>query len=281
MNDTLAELQGLVDARGVRYASPSFLRPFHLLTFAITVKRKGFTHLTMEPRLTSYANRMGFWQAAGLLAPTTVSGRSPKGRFCPLTSLDNQRTVGQAADQLTSLFRASAVDEDTQASLETAVVEILENCYKHAPPPQSSLFALAAAQAWFKGNLAQIAVADAGVGIRARLKQNAEYHQLLRTANACELATRYGVTGDPAGGHSGYGLTLAKDLLVKNSGNLIVVSKHEMVVCNRKGVFPYKTAAPWDGTLVIFEWRTNRRLDARSVYRSWPTPQGFDDDDLM
>lgn len=223
---------------------------------------------------------MGLHEAAGISPPKSIRSPSdPVGRFCPIVRLVNEFAVALVAEDLCRICANQAVSRKTVEALGSSIAELLENCYAHAKTGESGFHGLAAAQAWVYGDLAQIAIVDAGIGIRARLMDNPKLHSLLRTANACELATRYGVTADESC-HGGYGLTLAKDLLRANGGNLIVVSKNEAVCCNEKGVFSSRLKASWEGTLVIFEWDTSRPLDIKSVYDSWPTVRGFDDDDF-
>ncbi|MGO9060120.1 MAG: ATP-binding protein [Candidatus Binataceae bacterium] len=273
-------LARLAEAKG-QYTPPDFLRPYHLLTFALVLKRGNWTGVTLPEHLENYANRMGLWEAANLAPPKLIRKYNPAGRFQPVTALIDLEAVGEAASKLSAICTNQAVSPETVQSLEVAITELLENCYAHAKTSNHDFHGLAAAQAWFNGDLAQIAIADVGVGIRARLMDNPNLHELLSVENACELATRYGVTADQTGAHAGYGLTLAADLLQSNGGSLMVVSKNEAVVCNAYGVNPTTLKVAWDGTLVIFEWNTSRPLDAAAVYRKWPTIRGYDDDDLV
>ncbi len=261
------------------YDPPDFLRPFHLLTFALVLKAGNWKGVTLPENLENYAIRMGLYEAAGIPPPKTIHKYSSAGRFHPVIPLVDARTVAVTAARLSALCANQLSTKETQDSLETSISELLENCYAHAG---RRFYGLAAGQIWQYGNLAQIAIADTGVGIRARLMDNPNLHALLRTFNACELATRYGITADESG-HGGYGLTLAKDLLRSNGGNLMVISKDEVAVGTSKGMVSskFKSSVRWNGTLVIFEWNTNRTLDVRAVYRGWPNPRGYDDDEFM
>lgn len=263
-----------------RYTPPDFLRPFHLLTFALVLKAGKYGGLSLPEKFINYAVRMGLYEAADIPPPKSIQKSSPSGRFRPVTALTDWIAIADTAIGLSDICMHQAASKQTRQSLATAIVELLENCYAHAKTGKRDFHGLVAAQAWFQGNLAQIAIADVGVGIRARLADNANLHDLLRTQNACELATRYGVTADESC-HAGYGLTLAKDLLQSNGGSLMVISKNEAVTCNSSGIYSSRMKAVWNGTLIIFEWDTSRALDASAVYRRWPTPRGFDDDELI
>ena len=88
------------------------------------------------------------------------------------------------------------------------------------------------------------------------------------------------MTGKRGGGHSGYGLTLARDLLAGNRGKLIIISGREAATWINGQVYTKILANQWDGTLVIFEWRIDQPLDTSTVYEAWPNPEGMDDDDF-
>jgi hypothetical protein len=264
------------------YEAPDFLRPFHLITFPLMLRALKSGGVTLPDNLANYAIRMGLYEAAGIAPPKTINKSSSAGRFHPIIQLTDRRAVAATTARLSELCVGQVTTQATRDSLESSISELLENCYDHAKSGNRGFHGLAAAQIWHYGHLAQIAIADTGVGIRARLMDNPALHALLKTTNACELATRYGVTADPTGHHTGYGMTLAKDLLRSNGGNLIVVSREEVAVCGADGVHSSKFRnVRWNGTLIIFEWNTNRKLDVSAVYKRWPKPEGFDDDEFM
>ena len=206
-------LETLSQAKRSRtYRPPDFFRPYHLATFALMLKVGGYDEVAFPEEFESYAIRMGVYEAAGITPPRMVRKTDSRGRFQPVTVLTDPTTVSDVAANLSRLCLPQAATKETVGSLETSIVELLENCYAHGRGHIGGFHGLAAAQTWFNGNLAQIAIADAGIGIRARLMANPDLDELLATENACELATRYGITAD-ASCHGGYGLTLAKDLL--------------------------------------------------------------------
>jgi anti-sigma regulatory factor (Ser/Thr protein kinase) len=262
------------------YKAPDFLRPFHLLTFALFLKAGKYSGVRFPEYLENYAIRMNIYEAAGIPPPKSINKFDSRGRFEPVTPLVDSQSIGAMATRLSAVCAAQGVAPETLHSLEASITELLENCYAHAKTGGHDFHGLAAAQLWPYGNLGQIAIADAGVGIRSRLMDNPKLHRLLGRENACELATRYGVTADEAT-HAGYGLTLAKDLLSPNGGSLMVVSKNELVVCDANGVHPGNLKTGWNGTLIIFEWNTQNKLDASAVYKRWPAPRGYDDDDFI
>ena len=127
--------------------------------------------------------------------------------------------------------------------------------------------------------MAQIAIADLGIGIRQSLASNTTVVSELENANACELASRYGVTSKPEH-HSGYGLALARELMTRSGGQFMVFSGGEAYVSGNHGDNSVAMPAEWPGTLILLEWKLDRPLRVLDVYRDWPLPEGIDDDDV-
>lgn len=259
--------------------SPNFWKPFHFVTLALAAKRWGLPNLGLPDEFRSYAARMELWEAAGMDPPYQVNKYSARGRFLPVQALTDPARVDESANCLTEIMTAGCSDE-SRSSLQITLAELLNNCYDHAEP-QTALFGLACAQSWPRGGLAQIAIADAGVGIRDTLGQNNALLGRLHRENACALATEYGVTGKPNRHHSGYGLTLARQVLENNGGRLTVVSGTEAASCGRDGLYAKSDIQTWIGTLVILEWCIEHPLDVDAVYKSWPLPEGITDDDFL
>jgi len=274
----LTSLHELIESN--KCNAPGFIKPFHLVTLALTMKRNGTKGLTLPEAISSYAARMDLWRAAGLEAPDVSRGNST-GRFLPAVPLLERNDVHLTANALVKIAEHQSNESETMESLGIVLEELIENCFAHsAPARELNLYGLACAQAWPKGCLAQIAIADPGVGVRAALINNPEYLDLLSSRNACEFATEYGVSGKLGRGHSGYGLALARGVLEKNKGNLIVLSGDEAFACVAGERHTFTLTAPWHGTLIVFEWRTDCPLDVGAVYAGWPQKEGFTDEDF-
>jgi len=152
----------------------------------------------------------------------------PRGRrFFPLTPITSEHSAEIAADGITEVFQQCGTSEPaTLRAIGTTLSEILGNCFFHSQMSET-ICGLACAQSWPARSLAQVAVVDTGIGIRASLSANPAYAGRLAVENANALATELGVTGKPEGRHSGYGLTLARQLMQNHGGNLIVLSGDE------------------------------------------------------
>lgn len=265
--------------RDNRCNSPGFLRPHHFVTLALAMRRAGKQTVTIPPALERYATRMHLWAALGTKSPVEVGEYEPFGRFVPLVRLENKNTISDTATQLAGIAKAYGADEETFGSLQISLMEIIGNCFAHNELGEG-LRGLACAQSWPQGDLAQIAIADAGIGIRKSLSENPDLLAKLEAGNSCEIATEFGITSKPGKGHAGYGLALTRQLLAHAGGRLLVASGHEWFTTNGMNTAAGDLPVPWNGTIAVLEWSTRRPLRAGEVYKSWPLPEGFDDDDF-
>ncbi|MEF3066333.1 hypothetical protein PAP18089_01631 [Pandoraea apista] len=269
---------------------PDFLRPFHLATLAMTCRKHGIQlGMTADTdddekgmrALVSYATRMGLWDAIEQPRPVQINDQPPAGRFHPVALLRDESTVEDTSSKIFEILGAQVrADKQSVNSLEIMAQEIIGNCYAHSEA-RGQNYGAVCAQTWPKAQLAQVVMCDAGIGIRASLMEREDYRQELTHRNSCEFATGYEVTSKPGRGHSGYGLTVAKQLMLQNGGAFLLVSGDEYYACIRGREDSGKIPVALDGTLVIFEWNTEVPLDIRAVYDSWPTPEGEDDDFLI
>lgn len=278
--DWIAELE--IAASGNPYSDPRFLKPFHFAMLAATCQRLGnVEQIVWEGPLVRFATRMQLWNVLGLKPPIQVRKNAHAGRFLPLTALQDPEAVHEYSDQLCAIAaNQGKVSEETSQSLFVALTEILHNCFAHAAVIPNCK-GMTCALTWPRGNLVQIAVVDPGIGIRASLSENDSLTSRLQRQNACELATELNVTGKPSLGHSGYGLTVAKQLMAQNGGNFILVSGTEAYRCEENREIRRDLPPPgWQGTIVVLEWRTDRPLDIGAVYESWPLPDGMTHEDF-
>lgn len=284
-NTSLQDLQswlGTCESLEPGFTDLGFIKPFNLVTLALRARQLELAELELPPATTSYAARMHLWDVIGLPPPVNVPERPPHGRFLPAETIASSDEVRRQAENLQRIAEDQGVEEDSISSLYVALIEILSNCQVHSDLP-AGMVGVAAAQAWPTGHLAQIAIADLGIGVRASLAQNAAIAPRLTDDNACRIAAEYSVTSKPHRGHKGYGLTLARQMMEYNGGRFFLVSRDEAFMS--WGAEPHEQSSAtlrhrWPGTLVVLEWNLDRPLDVDRVYRNWPTPEGFDDDEL-
>lgn len=260
------------------YNPPSFWKPYHFATIALKAKILN-SNINLPEAQIAYAARMGLWEAIGQNPPITVTKYPTKGRFLEAHSISHGDDVHELSIKVADMFKCCARDSDTVDSIQVLMAELLGNCCAHSSYAGHDVFGLVCGQSWPRGNLAQICIADCGMGIRNSLLNNTSLAERLQTENACELATEYGVTGKPFGSHSGYGLTVANDLISKCGGHLSIFSNSEYYHSR-----PYlKVSGPlpqqWQGTLLVIEWNLQSTLQIKDVYDAWPVPSSISEED--
>lgn len=174
----------------------------------------------------TYAGHAGFFDALGVKWGRGVGEAQDSSTFLPITS---RKIRDLFADQ--PLFRPAGdiIQEDAEKlsailaqgregilfdTLSYAIREIIRNVVEHSEADEF----LIAAQCWVAAGTAEIAIADAGIGIAAGLASNGKYNPA-DDAEALALATQPGVSGaiiarhsDDAWANSGYGLYMARGL---------------------------------------------------------------------
>ncbi len=270
-------LHALNQAKQGELDCPPFLKPYHLVTLALMLKKNNAQWIELSPEIESYAMRMGLWEALNITPPYEQNEYPTQNQFLPVAPLEDPNSIIQTAKNLIQLVYQQKLGLQSFESVEIMLMELLENTYKHARV-DDKLHGLVCAQSWPKGNLAQIVFADPGIGIRNSLYENQELRDRLHRNNPCQLACELGVTSKPLA-HSGYGLALTKGLMKQSHGQMIVLSHHEGVSITKNKEITFD-APFWEGTLIILEWPINQTLDVGAVYASWPLPEGFENHDF-
>ncbi|MDC8832229.1 ATP-binding protein [Alteromonas gilva] len=256
---------------------PNFLKPFHLAMLSASCRSKN-CHLDINHSNESYINRMGLYEAIGQTPPNRVTRNDQTGQIIEARAVEDTSSVHRLSIEISEMF-TSCADNRTQGDLEVLISEILQNCCAHSVTGDTNPFGLVCGQAWRNGGLAQLAIVDTGIGIRASLSGNPELTEELQQNNSCMLACEYGITGKPNSSHSGYGLALAKGLAENNHGRLIVISNSELYISGNGEDKSVDLDSGWNGTIIIFEWNLNNPLDSVAVYNNWPCPTTMDEDE--
>jgi anti-sigma regulatory factor (Ser/Thr protein kinase) len=247
---------------------PDFLKPFHLVTLALAIKKHAIGAVNLSEEIQSYATRMHLWEGAGLDAPYAIQEHDCSTSLIPVQAIRDVEDI----DEVSKAFEVIADNhyEDGESNdFGTVISELLDNCYRHAERSEE-LFGLACVQAWQGGNKGQLCIADTGIGIRNALSSNADYSGRLVRENACEMAVEYGVSGKLGEDHSGYGLALTKGVIELNQGNMLLISGNECFQSEAGVSEAFTLESQWNGTLIILEWNLDQPLDSKPVYESWP-----------
>lgn len=174
----------------------------------------------------TYAGHAGFFDALGVKWGRGIGEAQYSSTFLPITS---RKIRDLFVDK--PLFRPAGdiIQEDAETlsailaqsregvlfdMLSYVLREIIRNVVEHSKADEF----LIAAQCWVAAGTAEIAIADAGIGIAAGLTSNGKYNPA-DDAEALALATQPGVSGaiiprhsDDAWANSGYGLYMARGL---------------------------------------------------------------------
>lgn len=248
--------------------SPSFIKPFHLVTLALAIKKYGIDNINLTDEIKNYATRMHLWEAAGLKPPYFIHENDHANSLIHVKAIEDMKDidlVSKAFEVITNHYCRKGEQND----FGTVISELLDNCYRHAEKSEG-LFGLACVQAWPSGKKGQLCIADTGIGIRNALALNKDYTERLSSENACEMASEFGISGKLGKGHSGYGLALAKGIIELNNGFMLLISGGEGFQSNAGVSEVFDLKSVWRGTLIILEWNLEQPLDSKPVYESWP-----------
>ena len=169
------------------------------------------------------------------------------------TPIEAEKIVEEAFD---SFQRAGAPSSDLMHEICDGLWEPANNAVEHS---QSEIGAVCFAQIW-RGRgrrLAEVAVADAGVGILETLRER--FPHLSSHAEAIEMALEEGVTGlDDR--QRGLGLSTLRDALSLGGPDrrLMIVSGDGCVVATPNGTGPRPLAKSWRGTLLSLLFPVSR-----------------------
>jgi hypothetical protein len=174
----------------------------------------------------TYAGHAGFFDALGVKWGRAVGEASDSSTFLPITS---RRVRDLFVDQPAYRAAGDIIHEDAERlsailaqsskgtlfeTLSYSIREIIRNVVEHSEAAEF----LICAQCWSATGAAEIAIADAGIGIADGLRSHGKYAPK-DDAEALSLATQPGVSGtiisrhsDDAWANSGYGLYMAKGL---------------------------------------------------------------------
>lgn len=273
----LVELDELYEHKSCE--APNFIKPFHFATIVHKLRNKDLAVFNVPEKISSYAATMDLWGALGIPSPVQVNRNLKGGRYYPLDVLRDRSKIETTASALVKIITPVCNNEETIDAVHTMLRELIDNCYSHSDVADG-FHGVICAQVWAGGSKAQIAIVDTGVGIRASLQQNPLLSAILERENSCEIATQYGVTGKPGKGHSGYGLAVARKLMEQNNGVLMVRSGNECFTLRNNKTAKFVTNNIWEGTLLVIEWDISRSMDISQVYKSFPLPEGMNDDDF-
>jgi anti-anti-sigma regulatory factor len=175
------------------------------------------------------------------------------------------------------------LSKNQRTGLIVLFAELIENIGRHA----AASIALACAQVYPEKHKLTICVVDLGMGIRQSMlsaSNEALIQRINQGESAVELACAPLITSKPDK-HSGYGLYVATDLIVRNGGTLRVFSGNEILTCYRKGWRRmqnlYIAPQPWHGTWIAMIVDLDATLPIEDVYSTLPPASGAESEDFF
>lgn len=146
------------------------------------------------------------------------------------------------------------------AAMAGLAFELGENVRQHSDSPEGAL----ALETDGSGKRIRMAVADAGIGIRASLIRNPKHADIDDDLVAIERAVRAGETGEPGTG-GGMGLYLTRAIVRGNGGRVLLRSgEARWEECDDRR--RERRLAPLLGTLIGIETRTDRTLHDDQIW---------------
>jgi anti-sigma regulatory factor (Ser/Thr protein kinase) len=157
------------------------------------------------------------------------------------------------------------------ASLGAMAADLAENVLQHA---RSGAGGVAALRTFPTEETVELAIADCGVGIRRSLVENPEFQDLGTDLSAIKAAVKPGATADPGSG-GGYGLFLARLVVLDNGGVITIRSGHAEWSEGDRGI---QRVCDHDlGTTITVRARTDRPFNYDRVDDFLEDPVGFAD----
>ena len=246
--------------------------------------RHGSVQLSKNPMAVKYLQRMDFFNELNIDLDEDFERKEPVG-FRPVTHVDDEKSAAAAAkDLVAAVSERNEMDGATTSSLNTCFSEVVENVFYHAESPIDALVCVQAYKQSYgkKPARTELVIVDGGRGIRAALAESEKYvDQLPDDASAIALALEKNVsnTGDD---RRGIGLWVASEVVRRNEGQMLIVSKEGALRVDQNGVQRID-GHYWPGTIVTIELRMDRPIDTKPVYDSvdWTAIPGEGDLDHL
>ena len=211
-----------------------------------------------DPQQIAYLSRMNVLDALGVPRAETGPRRASDGRLVEAMAL--HAPDGRFTDAVCDLVLHHF--DDARAflpALEWAVNEVSDNVHIHA---QGATPAYACAQFYPRRHRLDVAVVDAGRGLRASL---AESFEVPDDGTAIDLAMQRGVTRSLEVGQ-GNGLAGARQIAQVNRGGFSIWTGTHRHRENKDGAKPPRIIPTWAGTGVRLTLDTRRPVDLRQTF---------------
>lgn len=244
----------------------------------VTVKNLG--------RHTHYAARMKLFEHLGVDYDPHIVAREEAGRFLPVTQVADRTDLSGVIADISALLHLDS-EPDGLAAVQYCVSELIRNVLEHSASPDGA-FVCAHRYTKKQPHRVTIAVADCGQGVAQHLG-HAHPEALKNETIALGLAMQPGVTGAIPGlygttDNAGAGLFITRSIAKGTGGYFLLYSGGAAYRLRRtsspdKQIVLYFDAldeprhdlwhfsAPWLGTVVVVEIRTDRIADFQGFFQ--------------
>lgn len=176
------------------------------------------------------------------------------------------------------------ISRKTHSGLIVLFAELIENIQRHAG---ASSTAFACAQVYPYKRKLTICIVDTGMGVRESIlssSNNSLIDRVRQGESPLRLACDPLITSKPDR-HSGYGLYVASELIIKNGGTFRIFSGDEIFTCYRKRWQRKENLSivsnAWDGTWIAMIVDLDGLLPVEDVYSILPAIQGVELQDFF
>jgi ABC-type transporter Mla MlaB component len=166
---------------------------------------------------------------------------------------------GEGIDRVVASIQMSLPEnmdwvESDRASFGTLVSDITKNVLQHSDSDGVAVLRTNEGEPFV-----DLAIADAGVGIRSSLARNPDHQDVLDDVEAVRRAVGPSTTGDPGAG-GGLGLYLAR-LVVEANGGRFVIRSGDASYEEQEMAQKLERTPRLQGTLILVRVRTDREFD--------------------
>jgi anti-sigma regulatory factor (Ser/Thr protein kinase) len=190
------------------------------------------------------------------------------------------------ADRLVKLIEHHhALGAEARSGLLIMFAELVENIHRHAG--ESTTAAFACAQVYPKRRKLTVCIVDTGMGLAQSIASGSNRElasRLQHGESALALAKAPLLTSKPDR-HSGYGLYVATELILRNGGTFRMISGNESLTLYRKNWRRRESFAPvdrgWKGTWITMIIDLESVLPIKDVYLTLPSLEDSEKEDFF
>ena len=233
----------VLNARGIKWIEPltSLLLISFLQESIISRYKEIIKYYSVDHCINSYAAHIGFYRALRIPVGKAVGEAKGNLQYIPITKIDICELVDEAKSKkilpiqlleeksykLSSILISHIGMKGDNKSLGYAIFEMVRNIFEHS----ESNYILFCAQVWPRRDELEIAIVDAGIGIKASIDSNYHHKKDRTNVEAIKYALEPGISRSFMAGASSY---QDRDDPYANSGFGLYVMHN---LCSMLGVF--------------------------------------------